>query len=138
MILRSDTQSVKALRRRHASGVVLLEVLVAFAIMAIVTAVSLNVTTSTSFEEARRLHRVQLLEFARSKAEEYAVSYPFVAVEGQEPGGWSWSLAETRVHPDGMTRFDNDIALFEVRLIVWHAARPAEREEVRTIVARRA
>lgn len=106
--------------------------------MALVATVSLSILVRSGQEDARRLHRALLLEFARSKAEEYAVSYPAMPAKGEEPGGWAWSLTETRVHPDGRNRFDADIALLELRLTVWNRARPDYREEVRTIVARRA
>jgi type II secretory pathway pseudopilin PulG len=112
-------------------------VLIAFALMAIVAAVTLRVITGGAADEARRLQSVALLEFARSKAEEYATTYPIAAATGVEPGGWAWSVSEERVKPDGPSRFDADIALFALTIAVWREDRSDDREVAHTIVARR-
>lgn len=123
--------------RGRTRGVILLEVLVAFALMTLVAIAGLQVLSQGAVGEARRIDRLRLSEFARSKAEEYVTAYPATPASGEEPGGWVWAIEEAQVRPDGPNRFDADITLYQLSLTVWNSADVETTYEVTTLMARR-
>jgi hypothetical protein len=124
-------------RRNPTSGFVLLDALIAFALVALVlTAIYLALPT-TSIRQADRLHRLHGTEFAVSLLEEYRVTFPLMPTEGRDPSGWSWAVTEREVSPDPPGSMDALLSYHEVTVTVWHETWPERRQTMTTLVARR-
>lgn len=118
-------------------GVLLIEALIAIALLSSVVVAGLVTLFYAARVDSNRRSLTWLAEFARSKTDEYIVTYPSVPSSGTVDGKWSWKIEESRVWPDGKSRFDRDIALYELAIRVWNEGRPAQIYEDATIMARR-
>jgi type II secretory pathway pseudopilin PulG len=124
-------------RRNPTRGFVLLDALVAFALVALVlTAVYLALPT-TATRGAERLNRLQATEFAVSILEEYRMTFPLMPAEGEDRSGWSWTLTEREVSPEPPGSMDALLSYHEVTATVWHVTRPTNRQTLTTLIARR-
>lgn len=123
--------------RNHRHGFTLLETMIAFALLAAFSALVLRTLSSATGTSSGREGDYWLAEFARSKAEEFAVlPYPD-PMEGVEDQAWRWRVVAKRVFPDGPSRFDADIALIALSIEVSPLDRPDGSQSFTTIVARR-
>lgn len=138
MKLRSNSISqIKWLYKSGSAGFILIETMISFALLAAFAILLITTVSSSLSSQAAREQTYWLAELSRSKAEEIRVTQTRLPADGAVEGGWSWSASEERVWPDGRSRFDNDIALFDLRIRVWQTAHPEEALTTRTIVARR-
>lgn len=133
MILRSDV-SFSPRNRRH--GAILLETLIAFALIGAFAIVALQTLSSSATSQTDRAQSYWLAEFARSKAEEFAVTGAQLPASGVANEDWLWSASEKRVWPDGKSRFDADIALYEITIEVASKKRPKATAQFKTVLAR--
>ncbi len=107
-----------------------------FAIVTLVLTMSLPILSTAAARQADRLHRLRAGEFAVSILEEYRLTYPQMAATGADLSGWAWSIAESRIVPDGPTSLDNAMHLVQLDLEVWDENRPRDSYKFVTIVAR--
>ncbi|WP_028031206.1 type II secretion system protein [Gemmobacter nectariphilus] len=122
--------------RGSEAGITLIEALVAFALLTLVMTMAFPVLTRGSVGSAKRLDRLHASEFAMSLMEEYRVRGEAVPLSGTDISGWSWTISETVVHPDGPTSLDGLMVLVEVKLAVWHPERPESQQIFHTLAAR--
>ena len=123
--------------RQGQQGFSLFETLVAFAILAMVLTVSLSVFANSASRQSGRLHALHAAEFALSVSEEYRLTAPAMAEQGQAANGWAWRMAQTPVAPDGRTELTPLMDLIELEITVFHVNRSADVHRFTTIVARR-
>lgn len=135
MILPSS-RALRAVRNAQ-SGITLLEVLVAFAIVAVVMVSVFESLPWLAMQQAKRLHDLWLSEYARSVLEEYSVTGPSVATSGQSPGGWHWQISETDVRPNPLGPMDTDMGYVSATARVWNESEPNSVTEANTLLARR-
>ncbi len=111
----------------------LLDALVAFAIVALALATILITLPRLAERDVARLSRHQASEFAYSKFEEFRMAFPALDLSGTDPSGWAWQIAE---RPGGMGSSDL-IDLVTVQVTTWHIDQPELRVTLSGIVARR-
>ena len=124
-------------KRAEESGSILLEALIAFAL---ITAFAVTVLTTLMKEtgsESGRAGDFWLAEYARSKAEELSELPGPLERQGQDPGGWQWKIGTERTYPDGKSPFDKDLALYRLTLSVWNAGDPSHVVTAGTILTRK-
>lgn len=126
-----------AIRRSADAGFLLLEALLSVALVAAVIVAGLVAMSDSSGTEARRQNSMWLSEFARSKLEEYVLTYPLVDRVGTDGGNWHWRIVETEVKQESPGPFDNDIVLHSVAIEVWNTARAGEVWSASSLMARR-
>jgi prepilin-type N-terminal cleavage/methylation domain-containing protein len=132
MTLRSNRQR----GRSDDAGFSLLEVVVSLAITALVMSVVLTILPGTSTKQADRLRALHASEFAFSLLEEYRVTFPDMAVEGDDPSGWSWRVSERTVEPNPPGVLDGRMAFAEVTVTVWRRDDPDQQTSTSGLVAR--
>ncbi|MBB3711998.1 general secretion pathway protein I [Limimaricola variabilis] len=137
--MRSSAARNAATRRRATSGFTMLEVLLAFAMLTIVTGAVLGVTSSALQGSARRVERAWLVELARSVTEEHLATRGFVAtVEslGQYEE-WHWRIEERPAEPIvAMPGVALD-GYVTVAVSVWNDAAPERVVTLESLVAER-
>lgn len=124
-------------RRNPDSGFVLLDALIAFALVAIVLSAIYLALPATATRQTERLHRFYATEFALSVLEDHRATFPAMASEGRDQTGWIWALTERVVEPDPPGSLAAQISYHEVTVTVWHEDRPDTRQTLTTLVARR-
>lgn len=124
-------------RRNPTSGFVLLDALMAFALVALVLSAIYLALPANTIRQTERLSRLYATEFAVSVLEEYRATFPVMASEGLDPTGWAWAIAEREVEPDPPGSLSAQIKYYEVTVTVWQEDRPDARQSLTTIVARR-
>lgn len=124
-------------KRNPISGFVLIDAMIAFALVAVVLSAVYLVLPATASRQIERLNRLYATEFAVSVLEEYRMTFPGMSTEGQEPSGWTWAITEQKVDPDPPGSMTALISYHEVTVTVWHEDRPDSRHLITTIVARR-
>jgi hypothetical protein len=124
-------------KRNPSGGFVLLDALVAFALVALVLTAVYLVLPATASRQIERLNRLHRTEFAVSILEEHRVTFPVMASQGRDPSGWTWSIVEREVEPDPLGAMAPLISYHEVTVTVWHEGRPDDRQSHTTVVARR-
>ena len=133
MTLRNNQPLVSRPRQR---GAILLETLIAVALIGAFAIVALQSLSSSATRQTDRAQDYWLAEFARSKAEELAMTGEQLPALGIANEDWLWSATERHVWPDGKSRFEADIALYEISIDVAWRKRPEVKALFKTILAR--
>lgn len=129
----------KTSRRRGHSGFTLLEVLISFALAAMVMGTVIITLSQASTSQKLRLRELWSIEFAHSKLAEWGVGgVAATDIEGKTLEGWNWRISETLVTPDPPSTLSAAMRYYEIKVIVWNSTQPDQSTELTTIVARRA
>lgn len=124
-------------KRARERGSILLEALIAFALIAAFAVTVLTTLMDAAGTTSGRASDFWLAEYARSKAEEFSELPGPLERQGQDPGGWNWKIETERTYPDGRSPFDKELALYRLTLSVWNAGDPSQVVKAETILARR-
>lgn len=133
MIWHSDPDPLRNPQR----GAIMIEALIAFALVTMVVGTVMVTLSSVTRQQADRIDRLMLTEFARSTLEEYALTYPVMQPNGEAVGGWSWRISEKPAKPNPPGVLDADVEYVSVTAHVWNASKPEISIETDTLVARR-
>lgn len=123
--------------RSGRSGFTLIEVMIAFAIVALVLTTVAVTLSGAATQQTNRLRELWLSEFARSVLDEYAETGPGMPPSGQAKGGWYWEVGEKAASPNPPGPLDQDLGYVAVTARVWNVAAPDQVFEVSTLLARR-
>ncbi|WP_395541053.1 prepilin-type N-terminal cleavage/methylation domain-containing protein [Neotabrizicola sp. sgz301269] len=115
MILRSRPSVV----RKRCAGFSLLEVLVSLAVVSLMLGAIMAILPQQAVQARVRLDRLVATEFAYSLIEEYRVTFPQMAAEGQDATGWSWRISERDYQPETPEQLGELIRYVEIEATVW-------------------
>ena len=125
-------------KRHPRSGFTLIEVLIAFAISAMVLGTVMVTLSRTTQQQAKRLHQLWLTELAYSVLQLHTVTgVPGGKAEGKASSAWNWRATETTANPNPVGVLDASMAYAVIKVTVWNELRPEDTLVTDTIVARR-
>lgn len=126
------------MQRKSDHGVALLEALIAIALVAVFLTGALIFQSRAAGNQRLKLDEFLLTEFAHGKIEE-RITGGEVATDlaGSSAGGWNWEMTETDAQAINSSGLDGLIVFKEIKVDVWHDARPGFRVSASTVVARR-
>lgn len=124
--MRSERPRDAAVHRRATTGFTLLEVLLAFAMLTIVTGTTVGVASTALRGSAERAERAWLVELARSAMEEHLATRRHVSAAERlgQIAQWHWRIDERPAEPDPAFPALSRDGYVRVEVTVWNGAAP--------------